>query len=83
MAILIMSGVKKKKKTCGLSLQEHTSRVFDVFLDLDKELDCLPTIQQAMIISQSKVHHRPNLNLAIDGDWPLFNSMQAKHSGLR
>lgn len=35
-----------------------------------------------MIVRQSEVHHRPDLDLAIDGNGPLLDSMETKHGAL-
>jgi hypothetical protein len=65
------------------NLQQHTSRVFDVFLDLHQELYSLPAIKKTMVISQGKIHHGAYDDLTVDNHWLVLDSMQTQNSGLR
>lgn len=64
-------------------LQKHSPGIFDVLLDLDKELHGLPTIEKAVVVRQGQVHHGSNLDLAVDGNRTFLDGMEAKNSRLR
>ncbi len=64
-------------------LEKHAPRIFDILLDLDQELDCFSAIEQAVVVSQSKIHHGPDFNLVIHDDRALLDSVETQHSGLR
>ena len=66
-----------------IPLQQHAPRVLDVLLDLDEELDRFPAIEQTVVVGESKVHHGPDLDLAIDGNRPVLDGVEAKDGGLR
>ena len=36
-----------------------------------------------MVVREGEVHHGTDLNLAIDGDWAVFDGMKTKHCSLR
>lgn len=36
-----------------------------------------------MVVREGEVHHRPDLDLAVDGDRLLLDGVQAEHGGLR
>ena len=42
--------------------------IFDGLLHLDKEGDGFAAINDAVVVSQRKVHHQPDDNLAVNGN---------------
>ena len=65
-----------------LNLQQHATGILDELLDLDEELHCLPAIQQTVVVGQCQVHHRPDLNLSVDGDWLILDGVKTQDSSL-
>jgi hypothetical protein len=65
-----------------MTLQEHPPWVLDVILDLNQKLHRFPTVQQAVVIGQSQVHHRTNHNLPVDDNCLLLNGVQAEYGRL-
>lgn len=59
-------------------LQEHSTRVLDVFLDFDKELDCFSTVQKTVVVGECQIHHGADFNLAIDSNWALLDGVETK-----
>ena len=49
--------------TAHLLSDQHECRVFDVLLDLDEELHRFPAIDDAVVVAQREVHHRPDDDL--------------------
>lgn len=65
-----------------LNLQQHATGILDVLLDLDKELHCLPAVQQTVVVGQRQVHHRSDLNLSVDSNWLLLDGVKPQDSSL-
>lgn len=59
-------------------LQQHPTWVLDIFLHLHQELHGFPSIQQTVIISQSKVHHRSDHNLTVYDDWLILDGVESE-----
>lgn len=55
----------------------------NLLLNLHQKRHRLPAIQQTVIVRQRQVHHRPDLDFAVDGHGLLFDGVQAQHGGLR
>lgn len=64
------------------SLQKHASGILNVLLHLDQELHRFSAVQQSVIVGESQVHHRPDLNLAVDGNGSLLDGMETKNGTL-
>ena len=59
---------------CRLSEpQQHPRRVFQSLLDRNKELNGVLAVDDAMVIGQGDIHHRPNHDLPVLGK--LFQSI--------
>src|SRR3954452_14564797 len=59
--------------TVGLEVQQQAARVFDAFLDADQEGDRFLAVHDAVIVGQSEVHHRADLDLAADDHRTLLD----------
>lgn len=46
---------------------------------LDQESNGFPAVQQAVVVSKSKIHHRADLDLAVDGNGPLLDGVKTKN----
>jgi len=66
-----------------LQAQKHLLWVLDVLLDLDEEGDSFPAIEKTVIVCEREVHHRSNLDLAVDSDWLVLDGVKTEDSGLR
>src|SRR5689334_548959 len=64
------------------SLQQQCRRIFNQFLDPYQELNRLAAIDDAVVVAEGEVHHRPNHDLAVDGDWALLNFVHAEDANL-
>ena len=53
------------------------SRIFDEFLDLDEELHRLEAVDDAMVVAERHVHHRPDDDLSILRDGTLLDEPEA------
>src|SRR5262245_20936584 len=47
----------------SLPFKEQVAGIFDVVLDPDQELDRLSTVDDAMVVGERHVHHRPDCRL--------------------
>lgn len=66
----------------GLHLEQKTGGVLDGLLELDKEGNGLPAIDETVIVGKGDVHHGTDLDLAVDGNGPLLDGVHAEDSGL-
>lgn len=64
------------------NLKKHLPGVLDVLLHLDEELNSLPAIKQSVVVGESQVHHRANLDLSVDSDGALLDSMETQNCAL-
>lgn len=64
------------------SLQKHASGILNVLLHLHQELHSFPAVQQSVVVGESQVHHRADLNLAVDGNGSLLDGMETKNGTL-
>lgn len=63
--------------------QEHSPRILNILLYLDKEGHRVSPVEQAVVVGKSKEHHGANLHLAIDGHDTVLDSVEAEHGTLR
>lgn len=78
-AILRYATLGKRKE---YPLQQHFPGVFNIFLDLDKELDGLPSVEQAVVICKRQIHHRANLDLSVDNHGAILDGVETQDSTL-
>lgn len=64
------------------STQKHLPWILNILLDLDEESDCFPAIKETVIIRKGEVHHRSDLNLAVDGDRLVLDGVKTQYGGL-
>lgn len=64
-------------------LQKHSSGVFNVLLDLDKELDGFPSIEQTVVVCKRQIHHRADLHFSVDNHGAILDSVESQDSTLR
>ena len=77
---------KPRYGTCAFGfsrLQQHAARVLDVLLDLDKESDGLPTIEESVVVGESDNHDGSDDDLAVDDDRLVLDGMHTEDGGLR
>ena len=59
-----------------LSFQQQRLRIFYQLFDPYQELDGLAPIDDAVVIGECDVHHRPHSNLALDHDRALLDGVE-------
>src|SRR5437879_5521829 len=69
--------------TNDLNLQEHPFRILNALPDTYEEKNGLATVDQAMIVGESQIHHGPNDNLVVYRDRPPLNDVHAQDGALR
>ena len=62
--------------------EEHLPGVLDHLLDADEESDGLATVENTVVVGQSKVHHGADLDLAVNGDGLVLDGVQAEDGSL-
>lgn len=62
--------------------KQHLPRVLDKLLDANKESNGFPAIQQTVVVGQGKVHHRTDLDLAVDDDGLVLDGVETEDGGL-
>jgi hypothetical protein len=62
--------------------EEHLPRVLNHLLDADEEGDGFAAVEDAVVVGQGEVHHGADLDLAVDGDGLVLDSVQAEDGGL-
>src|SRR5690349_12082892 len=65
------------------SADEHHPRVFHELLHAHEEEHGLLPVDDAVVVGERDVHHRPDLDLAVDGDGPVLRLVQAEDADLR
>src|SRR5689334_7642661 len=65
------------------AFNQQVTGVFDVFLDLDEELDCFAAVDDAVIVGERDHHYRPDDDLAADRDGTIRDLMEAEDADLR
>lgn len=65
------------------SSKKHTCRILNVLLDLHQESRCLPSIDETMVICERQVHHRADLDFAVDWDCSVEDGVETDDGGLR
>src|SRR5690606_16566228 len=64
-------------------LDEHACRVLDGVFDALEERHSLAPVDDAVIVSEGDVHHRPDHYLTVDRDGTLLYGVHAEHARLR
>ena len=62
---------------------EEPRRVLDRFLDAHEEGDRLAAVDDAVVVAQREIHHRPGDDLAVPDHRPLLDPVHAEHRRLR
>src|SRR4051794_23856484 len=63
-------------------LQQHAARIFQAILHRDEELHSLTPINDPMVVGDSQIHHRPNLDLAVNDHGPLLDLVHTQDRAL-
>ena len=66
----------------GLNLQHQPCWVFQQFFQPHQEADRLLAVDQAMIIAERDIHHRPDLDLVAHGHRALLDGVHAQDAAL-
>src|SRR5436189_1324724 len=69
-------------RSTKLNLDQHAGGRFDKVFDSFEESDGFAAIDDAMIVSESDVHHGPDDNVARASNRTLLNRMKAQHAAL-
>ena len=64
-------------------VQKQTLWIFDALLDAHQELNSFAAIDDPVIVGQSDVHHRSNLDRVTYRHWALVDGVQAQNAALR
>jgi hypothetical protein len=75
-------GCRNEENRCS-DLQQHARRLFDDLFDPPQEGHRLAAVHDPMIVGQRDVHHRADHHLALVGDGPLLDGVQAQYAALR
>src|SRR5258708_3594738 len=65
------------------ALEKQLCRLLEVFLDLHQKLHGLAAVDDAVIVAEGDVHHRPEHNLTVYADRPILDLVQAEDADLR
>ena len=77
------SVVASRLAPVALSPNQHPGRVLDVVLDLHEELHRLATVDEAVVVAERDVHHRPDDDLATLDHRSIRDLVQAEDADLR
>ena len=67
----------------GLQIQHQPGRILDDLLDAHQEGDRLAAVDDAVIVGEREIHHRPRLDLAAHHHRPFLDLVHAEDAGLR
>src|SRR5690606_16413965 len=67
----------------GSDLEQQPSRVLEDILDGDQELHRVLAVDDAVVVGQREVHHRPDHDFVVNGDWALLDLVHAEDRALR
>src|SRR4029079_12861816 len=67
----------------SLKIEREPFWILDRFLDLHQEGDCLFTIDQAMVVGEREIHHRPRHDLPVAHHGALLDATHAYNARLR
>lgn len=65
-------------KSPPLDVKQNGRRLLDRLFDLAQEENRFSTVDEPMIVGECYVHHRPDLDLAVDCDRSLNDRMHSK-----
>ena len=63
-------------------MEQGEGGILDKLFDRDEEGNGLFAVDQAVIVGEGEVHHRPNFHLIPDGDRALLDGMKTEDGGL-
>src|SRR5262245_28009132 len=61
---------------------QHARRILETFLDGHEELHRLAAIDDAVIVGEREVHHRPHHHLSVDDHGPVLDLVHAEDRAL-
>src|SRR6266513_2753023 len=67
----------------SLYFEQHSGRILDGLFDATEAGDRLASINEAVIVGERYVHHRPNHHVSIASHGPFLNGVQAEDTALR
>src|SRR5690606_13993683 len=65
------------------NLENQPRRIFEQLFDVNEELHGVSPIDDPVIVSEGEIHHRANLDLAVDDHRPLLDLVHAQDPALR
>src|SRR6185437_10841127 len=66
-----------------LHVEQDALRILDAFLDTHEKGDRLAPVDDAVIVAQREIHHRPDLDFVADDDRTLVDLVHAEDGRLR
>src|SRR5690606_10346093 len=66
-----------------LRLHEQGARILDQFLDTHEEPDGFRPVDNAVVVCEGHVHHRPQHELAVDPHRTILDGVEAEDADLR
>ena len=69
--------------TRGPSVDDHERRVFHQLLYPNEEKHRLLAVDDPVVVRERDIHHRPDLDLAVDDDGAILGLVQAEDAHLR
>ena len=64
-------------------VEQYPGGLLDAFLDPHQESHCFAAVDNAVVVGEGDVHHRPDLDLVADGDRAPRDLVHAEDAGLR
>src|SRR4029453_11245019 len=65
------------------SVEQQCTRILDQLLDAHEEANGLGTVDDAVVVGEGGVHHRPQRHLTVVGNGTLLNLVQPENRDLR
>src|SRR5678816_4786099 len=80
----MLNGVRSTDLTPSWpSVDQHRRGILHELLDSNEEQHRLLAVDDAVVVRQRDVHHRPDLDPPVHRDWSILNLVQSEDSDLR
>src|SRR5260221_10843317 len=76
------SRTKESSSLPFLALQQQPCRILDAILNSDEERYGFLAVHHPMVVAQSQVHHRTDLDFVADSHWTVLDLMHAQNTAL-
>src|SRR5258708_28908446 len=67
----------------GSDVEKQPLGIFQIFLHAHEKRNRFAAVDKAMIVGKRQIHHRPDLDLAVDRNGPLLYLVHAQYARLR